>query len=213
MRAGTKPPTSEERKKKKTLLALEPHSSLTTEKHTKENSAPFSHHENTRHLNVSGPSLYRDWCGTTFPLRCTIRRSRWGARGVSRGPPPAARSICVRGAAEFWPLCPVEEMDLLQAPLPAPTNYQSDAHTHANKHTLTPRRAWQQGSCWEWCAAEHCLLFIFIYLLIHFFGGILQKGTSCRAFNHLILACFSSLFSSWNTKGVQGLIKSDTRWF
>lgn len=63
--------------------------------------------------------------------------------GGSRGPPPAARSICVRGAAEFWPLRPVEEMDLLQAPLPAPTNYQSDTHTHTHTEaSVTTRILW-----------------------------------------------------------------------
>lgn len=124
--------------------------------------------------------------------------------GGSRGPPPAARSICVRGAAEFWPLRPVEEMDLLQALLPAPTNYQSDTHTHT--HT---RQAWQQGSCGERCAAEHRLIFIFI----HYFRGGLQKRTSSRTLNHLILTRFSSWCRSWHTKGVHRLIKSDTRSF
>lgn len=124
--------------------------------------------------------------------------------GGSRGPPPAARSICVRGAAEFWPLRPVEEMDLLQAPLPAPTNYQSDTHTHT--HT---RQAWQQGSCGERCAAEHRLIFIFI----HYFRGGLQKRTSSRTLNHLILTRFSLWCRSWHTKGVHRLIKSDTRSF
>lgn len=66
-----------ERKEKKNLVGTGGSFLLSHQrKHTKENSAPFSHHENTRHLNVSGPSLYWDWCETTFPLRCTIRWER-----------------------------------------------------------------------------------------------------------------------------------------
>ena len=189
-------PQGKKRKKKKNLVGTGGSFLSHQRKHTKENSAPFSHHENTRHLNVSGLSLYWDWCETTFPLRCTIRRER--VVHVDRRPlwgPSVWGELQSSGPSAPWR----RWISYMRRCQDRPNTNQTQTHTHTYTHLHRGKHDKKD-------------LVSPPYFHTLFQGG-LQKRTSSRTFNHLILTRFSSWCRSCNTKGVQGLIKSDTRSF